>query len=536
MSRVLVVGSGATGVHFALTALERGHAVTLLDVGYPRPTAAAPEATFAELPSRLVDPVEYFNGVGGDHVVYPSDTAKFFGFPPAKDYVFRQPEGFRPSQEGFEALLSFAQGGLAEAWTGGVYELNRHDLGEFPFAPEALTPGYAEVARRIGISAAADDLVRFSPLTAEYQPPLPLDPHGERLMARYAARRPALHAQGFYFGRSRVAVLSRDLGERRACDHLGRCLWGCPRESLYGPASSLRDCQRHDGFTYLPGRLATHFEYDADGRLTALLARPVDAPGDDPQRYKADIYVLAAGTLCSSQIYLASIFRRTGRVEVLPGLLDNRMAMVPFLTPVMIGRGVRLAHYQFHQLALALEARRPDEHVHGQVTTLKAAAIHPIVQGLPLDLRTALRVFRGMRGALGVVNLWLHDRRRPESRLTLEPRREGWPALRIEYRAGEDEPPALAAALRRAVAGLKTLGAWAVPGMTRVLPKGASVHYAGTLPMTHGGGAHTLTPEGRSRTFPNLIVADGAGFPFLPAKNLTFTLMANAGRIAGLLA
>jgi choline dehydrogenase-like flavoprotein len=61
---------------------------------------------------------------------------------------------------------------------------------------------------------------------------------------------------------------------------------------------------------------------------------------------------------------------------------------------------------------------------------------------------------------------------------------------------------------------------------------GASVHYAGTIPMTRENSAWTATPEGRSRDFENLFLADGTTFPFLPAKNLTFTLMANASRIA----
>jgi choline dehydrogenase-like flavoprotein len=50
--------------------------------------------------------------------------------------------------------------------------------------------------------------------------------------------------------------------------------------------------------------------------------------------------------------------------------------------------------------------------------------------------------------------------------------------------------------------------------------------------MTAAPGAFTCDKNGRSRDFPNLCIADGAGFPFLPAKNLTFTLMANAARIA----
>jgi choline dehydrogenase-like flavoprotein len=36
----------------------------------------------------------------------------------------------------------------------------------------------------------------------------------------------------------------------------------------------------------------------------------------------------------------------------------------------------------------------------------------------------------------------------------------------------------------------------------------------------------------RSHDFENLYLVDGSTFPFLPSKNITFTLMANAVRIA----
>ena len=68
--------------------------------------------------------------------------------------------------------------------------------------------------------------------------------------------------------------------------------------------------------------------------------------------------------------------------------------------------------------------------------------------------------------------------------------------------------------------------------MVHVRPMGAGVHYAGTVPMTADAQPLSATPEGQSRDIPNLFLADGATFPFLPAKNITFTLMANAVRIA----
>ena len=76
------------------------------------------------------------------------------------------------------------------------------------------------------------------------------------------------------------------------------------------------------------------------------------------------------------------------------------------------------------------------------------------------------------------------------------------------------------------------MGVLLPPGQAHVRPMGASVHYSGTLPMAKEPGPHTVSPNGKSHDFENLYFVDGTSFPFLPAKNLTFTLMANAARVA----
>jgi choline dehydrogenase-like flavoprotein len=61
---------------------------------------------------------------------------------------------------------------------------------------------------------------------------------------------------------------------------------------------------------------------------------------------------------------------------------------------------------------------------------------------------------------------------------------------------------------------------------------GASIHYAGTLPYASEDRPYTTTPDGRLRHAPNVYVADGSSWRFMPAKGLTLTLMANARRVA----
>jgi choline dehydrogenase-like flavoprotein len=527
VSDVLVIGSGASAVHFAAEALERGRAVTMLDVGHARPAVVRPDDSFAELKANLEDPAAYFLGEDFGGVLWPGSKGEYYGIPPHKDYVFRGVDRFAARARGFEPLVSFGQGGLAEAWTGGVFPFNEAELADFPFGWEELAPYYGRVAERIGISGAGDDLARFVPVHAHLGEPLDLDLHSARLLERYAERRSAVNRLGAWLGRSRVATLRADRPGRNGCTYLGRCLWGCPRESLWTPLVALRVLREHPRFTYVGGVYVEALAVGDGGRIRRVVTRRLE--GGAEQSFECERVALGAGTLSSARIVLESLRRRSGgTAPALAGLMDNRQVLLPFVNLGMIARPADTRSYQYHNLALGLEGRRSKEYVHGLVTTLKSALIHPIVQSMPLDLRGALGVVRDLHAALGILNVNYHDERRPGNAVSLE--RDG--RLVIDYAPPPDEPERLRRTLRRLKRVLWKLGCVVPPGMAHVRPMGASVHYSGTLPMSAAGGALTTTPDGQSRDFENLWLIDGSTLPFLPAKNLTFTLMALATRVA----
>jgi choline dehydrogenase-like flavoprotein len=213
--------------------------------------------------------------------------------------------------------------------------------------------------------------------------------------------------------------------------------------------------------------------------------------------------------------------------------MDNRQVLIPFVSLGMIGRPYAPESYQYHQLALGIAAPRPEEYVHGLITTLTTALAHPILGSLPLDLRTSLIVFRNLRAGLGLVNLNFHDTRRAENHLTLRAATgSGHPTLVIRYAPRPGEGAVLRRAVRTVKRFLWRLGCVVPPGMIHVRPMGASVHYAGTIPMSTAPAPRTASAYCQSHDFDNLYLVDGATFPFLPAKNITFTLMANAVRVA----
>ena len=194
MTRIVVVGSGPSGVHFAQTALERGHEVLMLDVGRERPASVLPNVPIDRLKRELADPAAWFLGERFEAVTLPGGEGEFYGLPPSKSFVLAPEPAWRVTERGFASLSSFARGGLAEAWTAGVYPFTDAELADFPWGAADLAPHYETVARRIGITAPDDDLTPFMPPPATLQAPLRLDEQSGRLLARYTARRQQLNA------------------------------------------------------------------------------------------------------------------------------------------------------------------------------------------------------------------------------------------------------------------------------------------------------------------------------------------------------
>jgi hypothetical protein len=242
--------------------------------------------------------------------------------------------------------------------------------------------------------------------------------------------------------------------------------------------------------------------------------------------------VLAAGTLSSAQIYLESQYRMTGDLLRLPGLMDNRQILVPFINLRMVGKPHKPTSYQYHQLAVGLMTEDGSEYIHGQLTTLKTALMQPVLQTMPLDWKTATYLGRNLHAALGVININLADTRRDDNYVGLKVLADGNRGLEIHYRPAAGERRKMAYAMGQIKRFAFGMGLIVPPGQAHERPMGASVHYSGTLPMSLEPRAHTLTPDCRSHDFENLYFVDGTSFPSLPAKNLTMTLMANAARVA----
>jgi len=533
VNRIVVVGSGVSGAHAALTLLERGHDVDLWDVGREEKPFPEPGATFHELKDRLADPVDYFLGPDLGALVPPT-SPELLRYPPSRNFMSSpEDELWDYTSDSFFPQASLAKGGLANGWGANALSFDDNDLAEWPVSFSEMEAAYRTVYARIPVAGPIeDDLTPHLGGIYPSQPAVRLSASDDQLLKTYQRRKHKLEKLGVRIGRARLAVVT-DPSRTDACDYSGRCLWGCPRGSIYNPRlSTLKQCEAHQGFGYLQGRLVLALR-STDNRIDGI--RYVDTETREIREEPCGAVFLAAGALQTGAIFLRTL--KAARVDPAPrseGLLDKTVVRIPFVALRSVGQPLDARSFQFNRLIAGMigEFSPWPSYLHAELLHLTSLIYHPLIERMPLDTRSSAKLFFAIRPAMGAATLFFPDRITPGNHQMLVEGGGGPERVGLRYRASEDKEQLIRHLVARMRSALHRLGC-ITRGVVRSEP-GAGIHYAGTVPM--GTGPKRCDAAGRSNVFSNLYIADGAAFPSLPSKPITMSLAAHATRIARLAA
>ncbi|MDA8021026.1 MAG: hypothetical protein MPN21_26610 [Thermoanaerobaculia bacterium] len=311
---VIVVGSGPAGTFAAKGLL--GLDTLMLDVGRRPSQPLSPDASLRELirqgsadPTQILGP--RFESLHNISHRYLSPKLKA----PQLRFVTDSPNesGFIGSN-GHEAVTSSARGGLANAWGGGAYRFNDSELASFPVSSRDLKPLYDEVSKAIGISGADDDASAYFGPATDCLPAVELSAIGQDLIDVYGRRRAWFRGNGVTIGRPRLAVLTRRYQGRSPYRYNGAEFFRPLVPGIYNPTTTL-DRLVDEGLDYRSSRQVQSYR-EVDGVVEVTCKNTASGASE---RYRARRLVLAAGTLSTSRIVLAS--RRDNRTQ-LP-ILDN---------------------------------------------------------------------------------------------------------------------------------------------------------------------------------------------------------------------
>ncbi|MEO7682446.1 MAG: hypothetical protein ABIU86_00790, partial [Gemmatimonadaceae bacterium] len=343
MTDVIVVGSGPGGANAAVPLVERGLKVVLLDVGEDsRYANLIPAEPFRSIRENDTQQHRYFLGDEYEGIPFGKVGLGAQLTPPRQHVMKSGAKRLRTESSTFSLSESLALSGLGAAWGAGVFPFSEEEMAGWPISRADLVPHYAAVAARIGTTGGNDDL---SDLLGEFttMPPVEVDSNAEAVLESYESRRDALRREGFFLGRTTLAICTEALGDRGPLRYLDMEFWADTDRSAYRPRFTIEQLKTRANFTYENKRLVRSFSETAEG-VDVSVENTETGSGET---YRARALVLAAGTTSSARIILRSL----GRYGQPVTLMCNPYVYVPVLNAGMLGRPARDRRHSLAQIS-----------------------------------------------------------------------------------------------------------------------------------------------------------------------------------------
>ncbi len=515
----IIVGSGPAGVNAAWPLVRAGRSVVMIDAA----ETALPAPPRGDVHTLRLDRNRWRRVLGADFETLraPDDWTPALTTPRALAVLNTAANGESPRLENYTVARSRIAGGLSTLWGANCSAFDAADLTGFPLSANDLAESYRAVAERIGISGAQDDLDTFHGDGLPLCEPTVLTPTAAALFERYrAAPRPS----DFRLGRGRIAVLTRDSGDRRGCNACGLCVLGCVRRSIYSSGDELPGLSQHANFRYLQGtRMRRLVSAGANGPIIEIVTT------EGVQQARSQRLLLAAGTINST----ALVAEYAGILGVRLPLLGNPRTVMAFVAPSAVGRPFPLETFGLAQLSFSVDLPGQDGYASGAIYGADTQALDLFARRMPLTRPAAMRLSAALAPALLLVNFFLPGHF-SDNTFRLEHGADGLKVC-LDGHLPDRTRDVMRGTARRIRRIMRDLGAYYPPGSTLLSPPGADVHPAGTMPMGEAGPL-AVTPDCELKAAPGVHVIDGSWLTRLPAKHLTFTIMANAWRVGSLLA
>ena len=523
----IVVGSGCSGAIAAQTLVEAGANVTMLDVGVKNDSPVKiPDKDFIALRKTDSQQYRYFIGDKADGVNWGKVGTGAQITPPRK-YIMSLVNRLMPLQSStFLNFESLGYGGMGIGWGLQSWEYSKADLAAAGLDYTKMSRAYNHLARKIGVSASNNDVTR--PVTGSfnsYQPAPRMDRNNSYMYNKYLAHKKRFNKQGITLGQTPLALLTKNIGERKKYAYSGMDFYADHGKSAWRPWITVDQLKKKPNFNYLAGYLVVRF-VEKKG-FTEVHCLQVET--DKPVVFQCRTLILGTGALASARIVLRS-FKNKG--VKLP-FLSNPYTYVPCVQPRMVGKEVEAKKLSFAQLSVFLDKDSLEEKASmASIHSYQSLLLFRIIPQVPLNLVDARILMRYLSSGMIIMGVYHPDGPTKDKYVQLMPD-AGSPTgdkLNVEYAISAAEAQEFKARENTLMKAMRRMGTYP---LKRINPGfGTAIHYGGTLPFSKDERPYTLSPAGRLHGTKRVYVADSSGFTFLPAQGLTFSIMANAHVVA----
>ena len=524
----IVVGSGCTGAMAAQTLVEAGAKVTMLDVGkedtdYP---SLIPDKDFNSIRKEDKDQYKYLIGKDFEGIPWGELSTGAQLTPSRKFITEAVDEYLQIDSKTFFPMESLAIGGLGSGWGLGCCVYSKEELKKAGLDDSKMNDAYSWVSERIGVSGNKDDA---SPYTIghlnNYQPGIELDNNNKLLHSNYLKKGKKLNDKGFYLGQPALALITKDLNGRKAFKYQDMDFYSDRDKSAYRPWITIEELKKNTNFNYISNKLVIRFSEED----SIVSVHCIDTNNNEEIIYKTRKLILSPGVLGTARIVLRS-FQKT---NIKLPIISNPYCYIPCLQPKMMGKEIEKYKTGFAQLSLFHDEGRKNINIAmASLYSYRSLMLFRLIKETPVNFNDGRILIRYLLSGLIIMGIHHPEQASENKYLTLE-KDSSSPTgdkMKAEYILSEAEKKYVRKREDKFVDALRSLGCYA---LKRVYPgHGSSIHYAGTLPFNKDNKPYTIQADGRLNDTQNVYIADGSGFKFLPAKGLTFSLMANAHNVA----
>lgn len=521
----IIIGSGPSGVQAAQTLTEAGKTVAIIDAGLKTDNTGSSPASFIQ--TRQTDLQQYKKWVGEDFIATKQTNIRTGSqIAPSRKHINALTDELTPFlSENFFPMESLAEGGLGVGWGLGCCAFSDKELSRAGLPVAEMAKSYQVIADRIGISYTPDDTKPYTmPGIKNIQSGIQVDKNSTHLLRKYELKKNTFNKEGFFLGGPSLALLTSPKDDRPSVNYNEMDFYD-DDAAAYRPAITLKQLSSAANFRHITGLLVTHFE-ETD---TGCFVYYTDIKTKESGRFGCRKLILAANILGTSRIILRSARLYNTRLP----FLCNHYSYVPSLQWRMLGRTDEQPRTATAQLFLFHDPEKNNEDVAmASLYSYRTLLLFRLLNQVPLGTRDGRILLQYLLPAITIAGIHQPDRKTSGKYIWIEKDDDSFNGIILRASAEIDEEEKRKYKKREALF-LKTLKKLGLQPLKKIIPGyGASIHYAGTLPYDNSEKQLTLLPTGRLAMHRNIYVADGSGFAFLPAKGITFSLMANAHRTA----
>lgn len=524
----VVVGSGCSGAIVAKTLVDAGVEVTMLDVGAikSRNNSLPKGKKFSELRHKDRNQYKYFIGDRGQGISW-GEISKGAQVTPPRQYMTNYVDNYIPlSSKTFSPLESLGYGGLGIGWGLQCWEYSDEDLARVGLDSAKIRKAYNTVGRWIGISATNDDASRYTIGQLKgYQPSALADKNHRYIQLRYLKRRKLLQKQGVYIGRTPLALITKSIGARKAYRYLDTDFYSDGDESAWRPWITVNQLRKKRNFHYINNLLVTSFK-ENNGIVTI---NALNVKSGEKESFQCRNLILASGALGTARIVMRSQGGLGSKVPV----LSNPHTYIPCIQPTMIGKGYEKKKLGFGQLSYFIDPEGKDSGVSvASSYSYQSLMLFRIIAQMPFNFADGRILSRFLTPGLIIMIAQHPDSYSSNKYLKLVEDKTSPTGDKIDahYSLSSEDVRNWDARERKYTSVMRKLHTFPIKRVKT--EHGSGIHYAGTLPFSDKKSPMRLDRTGRLHNTKHVYVADSSGFQYLPAKGLTFTLMANAHVVA----